>query len=90
MGDEDTICEEGQGIGTCNDRRISDNCQIEGDGDDSANAIQRLSFDVSESRSTKSEDVALRKGLSVPDVGSDDIHDRVSFGSETFRRFKKQ
>jgi len=88
VGDEDTICEEGQGIGACNDRRISDNCQIEGDGDDSANAIQRLSFDVSESRSTESEDVALRKGLSVPDVGSDDIHDRVSFGSETSKSQK--
>jgi len=67
-------------------------CQSDeaGDGDECQIAIERLSLDCSEARhsSDQPDSLALRKGLSVPDVGLEDMQDRVSFGSENSKSYK--
>jgi len=68
------------------------NCQSDESIQESQLAIQRLSLDVNEvqkgSDSSTSANMALKKGLSVPDVGLDDMQDRVSFGSENSKSYK--
>eukprot|EP00092_Neocalanus_flemingeri_P016817 GFUD01018192.1.p1 GENE.GFUD01018192.1~~GFUD01018192.1.p1 ORF type:complete len:582 (+),score=169.37 GFUD01018192.1:145-1890(+) len=65
-------------------------CQSDEAGPECELAIQRLSLDVSEAQegSDPMDSPALRKGLSVPDVGLEDMHDRVSFGSENSKSYK--
>ena len=68
-------------------------CQTEVSGEGALiSDIERLSLDVSEAQSSDKVDnpttPALRKGLSVPDVGVEDMHDRVSFGSENSKSYK--
>jgi hypothetical protein len=53
------------------------------EGDDCLSDIQRLSLEVSEAASP-----GLRKGLSVPNVGLEEMQDRVSFGSENSKSYK--
>jgi len=68
------------------------NCQSEDASQESRLSIQRVSLDVSEvqqgTESSTSANLSLKKGLSVPDVGLEDIQDRVSFGSENSKSYK--
>ena len=61
-------------------------CQSEEASDECLSAIQRLSIEVSEAQN--SDQAGLRKGLSVPDVGLEDIQDRVSYNSENSKSHK--
>jgi len=68
-------------------------CQTEVSGEGCLiSDIERLSLEVSEAQSSEKVDTpttpVLRKGLSVPDVGVEDMHDRVSFGSENSKSYK--
>jgi len=62
------------------------NCQSEEASDECISAIERLSIEVSDAQT--SDQAGLRKGLSVPDVGLEDIQDRVSYNSENSKSYK--
>jgi len=67
-------------------------CQTEVSGDECLSDIQRLSLEASEAQSSEQAGEpttpVLRKGLSVPDIGVEDMQDRVSFGSENSKSYK--